>query len=152
MRKKMPISKKEVTKRLRIADIDSRWSELTTIEKQEAKIQIGNFLVDKINQFLDSSTSPVSGGAFKKKKATGASSQLFEKGDMRSAITFTEFRDGVEVGVFDDSQAPKAFNHNTGDTLPTRQFIPTEDQNFKRVINTGMKDIISQLLGESNGN
>ena len=142
----MPITKTEVTKRLRIRGIDDRWTELTSSEKAEAKVSIGNFVVDKINQFLDRSLSPVSKGAFKKKLKKGGNSKLFEDGDMRAAISFEEFRDGVEVGIFDSSQAIKAFNHNTGDTLPTRKFIPAKDEKFKREINLGIKDIISELL------
>ena len=149
---KMPITRTEVSKRVRIADIDSRWSQLGSFEKKEAKIQIGNFLVDKINQFLDRSTSPVSGGAFKKKLKKGGSSTLFDRGDMRAALTFSEFRDGVDVGIFNDSQAIKAHGHNTGGGhLPVRQIIPNEKEKFKQVINTGMRNIISKLLGESNG-
>ncbi len=67
---------------------------------------------------------------------------------MRSQITFTEFRDGVDVGIFENApekERLKSFNHNTGDTLPQRQFIPKKEQKFKRDINSGIKNIIDNL-------
>ena len=56
---------------------------------------------------------------------------------MRANITFEETVDGIEVGIFEDAdeiERLKAFNHNTGDTLPQRQFIPNDNQNFKKSI------------------
>jgi hypothetical protein len=50
------------------------------------------------------------------------------------------------VGVFDSDEAPKAYNHNVGDTLPQRQFIPMEDQNFKSEIMAGIDEVIEEIL------
>ena len=126
----MPISlsDKIVTKRLTL-DLDGLSREAKTRAKDEA----GRILVEEINSFLDRSTSPVSGGRFKSQKKDGTASLLFEQGDMRSSITFKK-RQGndIEVGVFNKREAPKAFNHNEGDTLPQRKFIPADGENFKR--------------------
>jgi hypothetical protein len=66
---------------------------------------------------------------------------------MLDSLTFEVTGTKVIIGIFDSDQAPKAYNHNTGDTLPMRQFIPTEDQTFKRDIMRGIDEIIADLLG-----
>ena len=143
----MAITKKESVKRINLREFQD-YSDATVTEKKKIKTEVGLFVVDQINDFLDRSTSPVSGGQFKKKRKDKKPSKLFEDGDMRSQITFAEFKDGVDVGIF--SNAPlveklKAFNHNVGDTLPRRQFVPDKKQKFKRKINTGIKKIIEKL-------
>lgn len=54
---------------------------------------------------------------------------------MRSAIVSkNRAGDEIEVGVYASDEIRKAYNHNIGDTLPRRQFIPDEDQVFKKPI------------------
>ena len=107
-------------------------------EKSRAKTTAGQILVDSINEFLDKSDTPVSGGKFKKKKEDGTNSQLFEFGDMRASISFEEAdTDHVEVGIFDSApevEKLKSFNHNKGDTLPKREFIAAPNKRFKEEI------------------
>jgi len=106
------------------------------------KKKVGEFVVEQINNFLDGSLSPVSGGSYKKFKADKKPSQLFEDGDMRSSIKWKSVKGGIDIGVFNKKEVPKAFNHNDGDTLPQRKFIPDEDENFKRIIVNGIKRIL----------
>lgn len=111
---------------------------LTQASKEVAKTEAGEIIVDEINEFLDRSSSPVKGGKFKRFKETGGLSELFEDGDMRSQITFESGAgDSIEVGIFDDAptvERLKAFNHNTGDTVPERRFIASPNQKFKASI------------------
>jgi len=129
----MAISKSESTKKVKL-----NLKGLNSEEKELAKITAGQILVESINEFLDRSESPVQGGKFKEKKIDGTSSQLFEFGDMRSQITFEELEsDHIEVGIFSDApevERLKSFNHNTGDTLPKRQFIAAPNKRFKKEI------------------
>lgn len=109
---------------------------LTSEEKLKAKQAAGSAIVDGIQKSLDSSESPVIGGGFKKKLKEGGDSTLFEFGDMRGVITFAELQDidAIDVGIFDDAptvEKLKAFNHNTGDTLPQRRFVAAPNQRFK---------------------
>jgi len=111
-------------------------NKLTPAEKDEAKRAVGLILVEGINDKLDSSTSPVKGGKFKSLKQDNTASLLFESGAMRSQIRFESIdnEDIVEVGVFESApevEKLKAFNHNTGDTLPKRRFIASPNQRFK---------------------
>jgi hypothetical protein len=54
----------------------------------------------------------------------------------------------ITIGIIDEDEAPKAYNHNVGDTLPKRQFIPNEDQNFKREILRGVSRIVEEYIDE----
>jgi len=108
---------------------------MTRAQKTLAKSEAGRLIVEGIQDSLDQSLSPVSGGEFKRGKADGERSILFEEGDMREAIVSKNRQgDFIEVGVYKASEKLKAYNHNIGDTLPTRQFIPDESENFKKKI------------------
>ena len=139
----MAYNKTEVVKRVRLADIDG-WKDLTQAEKSQVKLEVGEYLVDQINRYLDQGKTPVSGGKFRQpKKTDGTMSKLFEEGDMRAAITHEDYRDGVDVGIYDDDQAIKAYGHNSGFRghpehkkmkKYERDFIPEKNQKFRREI------------------
>ena len=111
---------------------------MTEKQKREAKRIAGEIIVDGINASLDASESPVRGGRFKPNKADDSPSRLFEEGDLRANITFEEGSgDFITVGVFSsagDTETAKAYNHNVGDTLPQRRFIPSPNQVFNKEI------------------
>lgn len=129
----MAISKKESTKRVNL-----NLKGLSEARKTRAKIEAGTIIVEEINSFLDSSESPVKGSKAFEPKADGSSSQLFEDGDMRSQITFSEEEsDAIMVGIFGDApekERLKGYNHNVGDSLPRRRFIAAPNQVFKKSI------------------
>lgn len=127
-----------------MSEIEPTFRELPSEKKSEIKKLVGEFIVSSINDYLDRSASPVSKGKFKAFKADGDASQLFKTGDMRSSIEFKETPQGLKIGIFDNDEAPKAFNHNTGDTLPRRQFIPDVEETFKAPILNGIKKIIRE--------
>jgi hypothetical protein len=140
----MPINKTESTKKVNL-----NLKGLTSDQKEKAKSIAGEIIVDEINSFLDKSLSPVKGGNFKKKKADGTKSELFEFGDMRGHITFNELdSDAISVGVFEDAplvERLKSFNHNTGDTLPQRKFIAAPNQVFNPKIMKKVNSAIDKL-------
>jgi hypothetical protein len=144
----MPINKSESTK---IVDLTEELKELPRNKRRNARTAIGELIVEEINSFLDRSLSPVSGGPFKRSKADKTASKLFEDGDMRSQITFEEHRKGVKVGIFREApevERLKSFNHNVGDTLPARQFVPRPDEEFKRSIKAKIRAKIKELKDE----
>lgn len=54
--------------------------------------------------------------------------------------------DIIEVGIFKAKEQGKADGHNNfsgKSKLPTRRFIPSEKENFKRFINKGIDQIIN---------
>lgn len=137
----MPISQEKVTKIL-----DLNLKDLSPESKIEAKEVAADIIIEEINSYLDDSKSPVASGRFKKKKADGSSSQLFQDGDLRMSIEAQDAGgDSIEIGVFDSSEAPIAYNHNTGDTLPMRQFIPPESKGFRRAIMRKVNDAIDDI-------
>jgi len=118
-------------------------------EKRRAKTEAGNIIVEGINQILDRHDSPVERGQFKRNKKDGQPSSLFEFGDMRAQITFEELdSDHIDVGIFSDApevERFKAFNHNTGDTLPKREFIASPNKRFKKEIMDRVDEAIDAI-------
>jgi len=156
---------KKVTKKLRL-DL----SEVPRKNKEKAKKEVGDYLLNKIGEFLDKSRSPVTGGKFKdlnkeykgektKKGARGVADLLLT-GDMQSQLRYELYRDGIEIGVFDESEAQKADNHNKNSAkskktpVPQRQFIPYDQGKGRRAsfdvdIRKGIEEIIKKHGRES---
>ena len=143
----MAITKENgVTKRVKL-DL----SDLSREAKARAKNEAGRIIVEEIQNALDNNSTPVSGGFFSKAKVKsgrneGQVSRLLDTGDLRSSIEVKNRRGSeIEVGVFKKSQSPIAYNHNIGDTVPKRQFIPEEDQDFKRKIKDRIKEVVDDI-------
>jgi hypothetical protein len=120
--------------------------------------EVGEYLLDSILDYVGESKSPVAGGKFKKElseayqKVSGKkNANLDFTGSMLDSLEIIPNYDNgtITIGVFDSDETPKAFNHNTGDTLPQRQFIPGEDELLKAEILRGVKRIIEEYLNES---
>lgn len=129
-----------------IGDIVPEFKKLSEDQQEDVKEMVGDLLLDEIQDFLDGSSSPVSGAPFKKFKKDGEPSQLYERGDLRSSLEWESIDGGIEIGIFQSSEAPKAFNHNVGDTVPARRFIPLEGEQFKRQINTKIKRLVLDAI------
>ena len=112
-------------------------------------------MVNSILDYVGEAKSPVSGGKYKAKlspeyaKEKGTTlANLDLNGDMLSSLEFvplslTKDKIVLEVGIFDEDQAIKSYNHNKGDTLPQRQFIPDKGEKFKKDILNGLEDILN---------
>lgn len=120
-------------------------------QKTRAKNEAGRIIIEEINSHLDRSVSPVSGGDFKVSKKDGERSILFEFGDMRDSIEFKRRRGNkIEIGVFDKTQTPKAFGHNTdfrghpslSGKGNKREFIPGEEDDFKGRIQSRVNETL----------
>ena len=72
--------------------------------------------------------------AKKKKEETGSSSANLDlTGSMLNALDFKVKNDAIEIGVYGKEDAGKADGHNNfsgASKLPTRQFLPKENQSF----------------------
>lgn len=136
------------------------FSELKRGVKEEVKREIGNFVKESILDRVGDGKSPVSGGAWKRslspeykkqkaKKSSVTFANLELKGDMLDSLDFRPKKDAVEVGIYGDTlQDKKAYNHNTGDTLPTRRFIPRPGEKFKRDIESEIRGIVKQYYSD----
>ncbi len=147
------ISKEETSFVFEIPNIDQVPSNLRT----DLVNEVGDYLVQSILDYVGEAKSPVAGGRYKStlsdvyansQKNGDKLANLDLNGDMLNALTFkTNASTGkVTVGIFDDDQAIKSYNHNVGDTLPQRQFIPGEDQLLKAEIIRGVKRILQEYL------
>jgi hypothetical protein len=138
------------------------YDDLSPTNKSIAKREAGEVVIDGILDNLGSAKTPVSGGRYKsslsseyrERKGDGLGSPIANlelTGAMLDSLTFQSKTGGIEVGIFDSSQAPKAYNHQRGDTLPTRQFLPESGQKFKRNIESELKSLIKELGGKDEG-
>lgn len=116
--------------------------------------EVGDYLKVSILDYVGDSRSPVAGGKFKKslspeyaEREGKDNANLDQTGSMLDSLVFDISGTTLTIGIFDEDQAPKAFNHNTGDTLPRRQFIPEDGQTFKKEIMQGIDEVINELLG-----
>lgn len=144
----MPIRKGKISFTLDLTE------EIKSVPKERRKDVtelIGITVIDSIGEYLDRNISPVAKGEFKKtlsksyKAKTGKNAaDLQLKGDMLSALGFDNTATKVTFKITDTKQKKKAYNHNVGDTLPVRQFIPDDfkGETFKRSITKRIKEII----------
>lgn len=151
----MPISKEEVSFTFDIPGFE----EVPEERKEELAQEIGEYLVDSILDYVGEAKSPVAGGPYKatlnpkyadSMKAGDNTANLDLYGDMLNALTFETDPDTgrVIVGIFDPDQAIKAYNHNIGDTLPQRQFIPGEDDLLRAEIIRGVQRILEEYTSD----
>jgi hypothetical protein len=150
----MAINLSEVSFDFEIPNFD----EVPVQVRQELVDEIGEFLLDSILDYVGESKSPVAGGKFKrelsdayKKIAGKENANLDFTGSMLDSLEIIPDYDSgvITIGIFDPSETPKAFNHQTGDTLPVRQFIPNDGELLKAEILRGVGRIIEEYLNES---
>lgn len=151
----MPIKKNKISYKI---DLEAELEELPPgIRKGVAK-EVGDFVLEEIARFTASEISPVTGEPFKeldpkyaaRKKAEGAGSaaDLTLTGSMLGSIRVKPTKKDVELIITDNLQKKKAFNHNTGDTLPKRSFLPNDslksgkNSNLNKEIRDGIKRIL----------
>lgn len=67
-------------------------------------------------------------------------------GDMIGSIDILEENGSkITYGLSDDSQIPKAYNHQVGDTLPKREWFGISDREFKKYILPKFKDELKDI-------
>lgn len=132
---------------------------------REAKEEIASFVLEEVLNYVGGGKSPVAGGEWKrslspeyKKKKAEMSSALFANmelsGQMLDALECVINRSGnIELRVT-GKEAAKADGHNNHSgksKLPAREFIPKEDQTFKKSILDGIKEIARDYGGDDGG-
>lgn len=153
----MPIQKSKIsyTLDLNSDDFASRLNKIKPSKRKEVTELIGVTILDEIRSYTEKGQSPVSGGSYKSSlskeyaKKTGKKiSDLFLEGDMLGNLSFSNFKDRVTIKITDPLQKKKAYNHNVGDTLPQRQFMPDDDESFKKPIIDKVKRILDDAAKE----
>lgn len=145
----MPIKKSKFSFTL---DLSEEIKKVKPSKRKEVTELIGITVIDSIENYLSRGISPVSKGEYKKKlskeyaKKTGKKiANLSESGSLLNDLKFDNFKDKITFKITDSTEKKVAFNHNTGDTLPTREFMPDDEAKgkFKPAITKQIKDIIS---------
>ena len=133
--------------------------------KKNLKELIGNYLLDSVLSDTASAKSPVTGKPFQKlskeykaiKKITHGSVKAdlrFNK-DMMAKLKVKNTVKGVKLEITHKLEKLKAFNHITGDTLPSRPFLPDDKgvavkptkkgtTQFRRSIVNGIDDLLKE--------
>lgn len=122
------------------------------------KSKVADFILSEIENFTNAMTSPVTGREFralsfaygeKKRDINGSiDADLHLTGGMIGSLKTRLTDNGIELFIDDSIEILKAYNHNVGDTLPKRQFIPQDDQKFVKSIRVGVKNLIKDELGD----
>lgn len=126
----------------------------------DAREAVAEFVRDKVLQYVGDGESPVSGeGNFKrlkknykkiKEQVSGTDEPNLELyGDMLDSLTVRVNKNRLTLLVDDSSQKGKSEGHNQFTTsgppgLVKRRFIPDEDQKFKRDIEDGIVEILTE--------
>lgn len=130
-------------------------------KRDEVKQRIGDFLKESILSDVSSLKSPVNNRPFtplssdyadSKSKVARRVANLELTGAMLDSLSFEKYRNGIEIGIFDESEAQKADNHNKFSKrseytpVPKRQFIPNKkkDERFRQLIMDRVRSIIKE--------
>ena len=161
----MQVKKTNSTKNRTSSEIDlfsdARY-EVPSELKEEIASDVGEYLKEQILKAVAESTSPISGGAFKKslspafkkkKESEGLPgvANLEYSGQMLDSLDYKVTSKGIELGVFGEP-ARRADGHNnfSGESkLPKRQFLPEEGQAFKGSIQQEIDKIIRDKLADN---
>ena len=150
----MPIKKNKISYKLDLKDKFNK-KKIAPSKRKALSELIGVTILDEIVQYLDKGSTPVSKGEYKrglskeykaKKTKQGkrsyADMQLTES--MLSNLRVDARKDSVELKLTDSTEKKKAYNHNVGDTLPKRQWLPddSKDEKLKRTITSKINRII----------
>lgn len=119
-------------------------------------LKIGQKIIDYIEERVDDGLgygrtklkSPYSDGyadslTFKAAGKSKNDVNMKLSGDMMASIDIIEVNGSkITIGIDDPDQAPKAFNHQTGDTVPRRPFFGVTKQELKEYVLSEFKDEI----------
>lgn len=150
----MPITKNKVSYTLNLEDEMDKAGIKPSKRKALSEL-IGVTVLDEIVQYLDKGKTPVKNGQYKRSlskeykekkkkegKATFADMQLTES--MLNNLRIDARKDSMTIKLTDRTEKLKAYNHNKGETLPVRQWLPddSEDEELNIRIMKKVKDTI----------
>ena len=153
----MPIKENEVSFTY---DLEDLLNEVPEDEREDAAQEAGEIALQKVHEYMDKRVSPVNGQGkfealakgpyrkFKKSKVGNTKANLRLTGELIESMEVDADDRSFTISVGgDESNIAKAYNHNEGDTVAQRQFLPNDDipnQTFKRGIVKAIKDTIKK--------
>ena len=112
---------------------------IPSAKRKKAKEEVRKYIMKQIERDTRSTISPVTGEAYEKltkayrerkiKMGAGDKPNLHLHNKMIRSIKDSNTTDGVKFEIRSRKVIPRAYNHNTGDTIPERSFMPDEDLN-----------------------
>lgn len=114
----------------------------------------------QIETYTDEQRSPVTGGKFKplskdyakfkQKKVGNKKADLHLTNKMINSIRADFLSEKIRFKIEAKKQIPKAYNHNTGDTLEQRQFMPDEEARGTRAtFHKGIREAIQEMINDA---
>ena len=156
----MPIRKNEVSFTY---DLEDLLDEVPEDDREDAATEAGELALQKVHDYMDRQISPVKGERnFRALKKDSPYRKLKQKlvGNQKPNLRLTgKLIEAMEVDADESSfkifvkknakntDIKKAYNHNVGDTVIKRQFLPDDSkqgQTFKRSILKVIKDTIAK--------
>jgi hypothetical protein len=125
-------------------DLSEELKGLNKTQASKIKTLVGESLLRLVDEDLDQAQSPVNGATFKglskdyakfkKSKGKGGKPDLQLTQLMNASLGSKNTANGVQLKITDSLQKKKSFNHNVGDTLPKRQYLPKGNRKFRSEI------------------
>jgi len=149
----MPIRKDKVSFKY---DVTKHLKSVPNEDREDAANDAGEAALEKISEFMEKQRSPVKGqfsypklskeyADFKQSKVGNKKPNLRLNGELLESLDVEADDDSFTISVTgSDENIKKAYNHNVGDTLPKRQFIPNDNQTFKGEVVKAIKDAIKK--------
>ena len=152
----MPITKDDVSFTY---DVSKHLKGVPEEDREDAAYDAGEAALEKISEFMDKQRSPVKGErafaalqserykAYKQKKAGNKKANLRLTGKMLESLDVDADESSFTISVVGGTNdVEKAYNHNVGDTLPKRQFLPDDKRNqeFKGDVVKAIKEAINR--------
>lgn len=156
---KPTFSKTQVSQKFDLQDLTG--ADLTNFP--DLKEQIGQAILDRIETRTQDQNVDIRGTAFKAYSAAYRNSDRFADFKSGGSVDMTlrgrmiddmnvlnTSGNDLEVGHEDNTETLKAFNHNTGDTLPKRQYFGILKKDFDEVIRP-FKEELKQIKKDQKG-
>lgn len=150
----MPISKGEVSYTY---DASKLLEDVPEDDREDATYEAGEAALQKIHEYMENERSPVAGNrkkfealkndgykAYKKSKVGNQRPNLMLTGNMIESMEVDADDSSFTISVEGTKEKLKAYNHNKGDTVTKRQFMPEDNQKFKGDIVKVIKKTIAK--------
>lgn len=158
------LSKNQVSKLLRLNL--PPW--LDDDEREEVLSEASEYLLTEVLDYVAQGISPVTGKPFndltkayaEAQKGGDTTANLDLNGDMMRALESNVNADGINIGIFDEDQAIKAYGHITGfkghpwldGKVKPRKLLPGNGETFHKDIMMGIKELIEDYADERKDN
>ena len=152
----MPIEKGKISYKVDLSEELDKLG-ITGNKRKEAAQAAGEVALGGILEATEQEISPVNRmrgfpslakeyKKFKRKKGKGTKANLRLNEEMLPSMKVEADKNSFTIKITDSTEKKKAYNHNTGDTLPKRQFLPDDERDQK--LKPGIRTAYLKMLEE----